>query len=389
MKNKYKILVLDGDAAHAIAIMEALKKSGFETAVLCSEKLSYGYHSHLADKKFLGPSSYDKEYYSNFLLSFLKDHPYDVLIPTSDNTAECMSLHKQELSKLTHILMPENCIFYKAYDKNKLMSLCVQKGYPHPLTIDISSISPDDDILKTFPYPALIKPNLTSGARGMTLVNNYDEFTHIYPVIFNQYGACHLQKFIPEGGRQIKVQIFTDKKCNMIYSSVIWKQRFYPVKGGSSSCNITIDSPAITRVCAQILKDIGWSGFADFDLIEDPQTREFLVMEINPRIPACIRSVFKSGIDYATMIANASLGLPIEQYTYKPGKRLRHLGFDTLWFLKSKERFKCNPSWFKLVGKNLYYQDLVGVGFISFFYGTIGNIKKILNPEFRKSKSGV
>ena len=223
----------------------------------------------------------------------------------------------------------------------------------------------------------------------MTLVHNYEELKSVYPAIYAQYGECHLQQFIKVGGRQLKVQIMTDKDGNPAYSSVIWKQRYYPVNGGSSCCNVTIDNPAIAKTCGEVLKTIGWVGFADFDLIENPDTHELLIMEINPRIPACVRSAFKSGMDFATMIADATLGLPLRKYTYTPGKRLRHLGFDVLWFLKSPDRLKAKPSWFRFFGKDTYYQDWLKGDFCAFFWGTWGNFKKQMNPEFRKAKSGV
>lgn len=384
-----KVLILDGDAAHAVAMMECLTVSGYETSVLCHEKNSYGYHSRLAKLKFLGPDSHYANEYLSYLTGLLSKYKFDVLIPTSDATAEILSKYKSKLQQFSAILMPDLEVFMKAYDKNKLMNLCREKGYPHPLTVDLSSLNDNFEELKTFPYPALIKPNLTSGARGMTLVNSYKDFMNEYPLIHQNFGECHLQQYIQSGGRQVKIQIFTDTNCNAIYSSAIWKQRYYPVKGGSSCCNITISEPEYCKICASVLKDIGWSGFADFDLIENPQTGELLIMEINPRTPACIRSVYKSGLDFATMIADASLGQPIRQYTYTPGKRLRHLGFDVLWFLKCSDRFKTRPSWFKLLGKDIYYQDWVKGNFASFVFGSIGNINKILNPEFRKAKSGI
>lgn len=392
-----KVLILDGGAAHAMAIAECLKKSGYQVAVICDGKNEYGYHTKFADERYIGPDSHDAGY-ASFMLSFLKENHFDVLIPTSDATAEFMSFNKDELVKLAGVLMPSRDVFEKGYDKNRLMRVCKENGFPHPLTIDISEIErnlnggavlADCEELINFPYPGLLKPNLTSGGRGMTFVSSLEEFLGVYPSIHEQYGDCHLQRFISKGGRQIKVQIMTDENGDMAYSSVIWKQRYYPVNGGSSCCNVTIDNPQIANVCGQVLKSIGWIGFADFDLIEDPKTKELLIMEINPRIPACVRSAFKSGMDYATMIADMTLGRPLRQYHYEPGKRLRHLGFDVLWFLKSPDRFKSNPSWFKFFGKGLYYQDWICGDFQAFFWGTWGNFKKQMNPEFRKAKSGV
>ena len=392
-----KVLILDGGATHAMAIAECLKKSGYQVAVICDNKDEYGYHTKFADEHYIGVDSHDSKY-AAFMLDFLKKHHFDVLIPTSDTAAEFMSFHKSELQKLTGVLMPSRDIFEKGYNKNKLMHVCKEYSFPHPQTIDISEAESkliggetfaDIDELKHFPYPGLVKPNLTSGGRGMTLVSSLEDFQKVYPFIHKQYGSCHLQRYIPKGGRQLKVQIMTDKKGEMAYSSVIWKQRYYPVNGGSSCCNVTIDNPKIVSVCGQVLKSIGWIGFADFDLIEDPNTKELLIMEINPRIPACVRSAFKSGMDYATMIADMTLGKPLREYHYESGKRLRHLGFDILWFLKSPNRFNTQPSWFNFFGKNLYYQDWICSDFPAFFWGTWGNFKKQMNPEFRKAKSGV
>ena len=390
-----KVLILDGGAAHAMAIAECLKKSGYGVAVICDDKNEYGYHTKFADERYLGVDSHKKEY-AEFMLGFLKEHKFDVLIPTSDTAAEFMSFHKKELEQLTGVLMPERKVFEMGYDKNNLMTVCRENGFPHPQTIDLNGLEIDKvhkfekfEGLKNFPYPGLLKPNLTSGGRGMTIVNSIEELLKVYPAIHDQYGECHLQQFIKEGGRQVKVQIMTDKNGDMAYSSVIWKQRYYPVNGGSSCCNVTIDDPVIAAVCGLVLKAIGWIGFADFDLIEDPQTKQLLIMEINPRIPACVRSAFKSGMDYATMIADMTLGKPLREYKYESGKRLRHLGFDVLWFLKSPNRFKSEPSWFKFFGRDLYYQDWICGDFSAFFWGSWGNFKKQMDPEFRKAKSGV
>lgn len=383
------VLILDCGAPQILAMAECLRKTGYHVDALCCSKGNYGYHSSMIEHKFICPDEHDKEYVP-FVLNFLKEHKYDVIMPTSDVNAEFCSFYKDEIQKYTNVLIPEKEIFQKAYDKNNLTTLCREKGYPHPVTVDLRNWNCySNEILKDFPYPGILKPNLTSGGRGMTLVKNEEELMTVYPDIHREYGECHLQQFIMPGGRQVKVEIMTDANGTPAYSSVIWKQRFYPINGGSSCCNVTIDDPEIAEICGKILQDIGWIGFADFDLIEDPLTKQLLIMEINPRTPACVRSAYKSGLDFATMIADATLGLPLRRYEYKPGKKLRHLGFEVLWFLKSPDRFKAKPSWFNFFGKDTYYQDWVRGDFGAFFWGSLNNLKKQLNPEFRKAKNGV
>ena len=111
-------------------------------------------------------------------------------------------------------------------------------------------------------------------------------------------------------------------------------------------------------------------------------------MEINPRLPACIGATIHAGVDWGKVIVNQALGLAPQNYEYKAGVVLRHLGFDVLWFLKSAKRFKTKPSWFQFFGKNVFYQDMDGWGDMKpFFVGTYHNIKKLFDPSFKKAKA--
>ena len=79
----------------------------------------------------------------------------DVVIPMGDTTAEFVSKNKESLSGIVNITAPDYGSFLKGYDKNKLMTLCRDKGYPHPETTDLSAVPDlDCDELKAFPYPA-------------------------------------------------------------------------------------------------------------------------------------------------------------------------------------------------------------------------------------------
>lgn len=385
---KDKVLLLNGEAVQTLIVAYTLKKSGYEVHLICNATLNYGYHTRYATKKAV--CSYEDEgVYLDFVKKYVKENGIATIMPMNDEGATFLSKHKPELIGLVPFLIPDWSIFEKGYDKNLLMSLCREKGYPHPITIDLEKVNfltlLDGDIL----FPSIIKPNYTSGGRGMTLVNDVEELHHFYPAIREKFGPCHLQQFIEPGGRQVKVQVFIDPRDGKTYSSVIHKQRFYPEKGGSSSCNITIADDKTSEICTQILRDINWEGFADFDLIEDPKDGVLKVMEINPRIPACIKSAILSGIDYATMIADVSLDKPLKEYTYKPGQKLRHIGFEMLWFKSSKNRWKTKPCWFNWIDPKLSFQDFSWRDPMPFFYGTWGNIKKQMNPEFIKEKSGL
>ena len=355
-----------------------IKKAGHKV-FLIGERHNYADSSRYIDKKrYCGDLPSSKVYFDT-VVSFVKENKIDAVIPMGDVLSEFLSKNKKELVRLVHFLMPEYSDFIRATDKNKLMALCKEKGYPHPYTInsvsDIKGVDKD-----TLSYPLLIKPNITCGARGMTLVNSYEELCEKLPLVRAEFGDCHLQKYVKQGGAQVEVQLYVDENKQLVNSSVIYKYRWYPEKGGSSCCAKSVKNKKIVDILYHLLLDLNWVGFADFDTIEDPDTGELLIMELNPRVPACVKCAIEAGIHWGEIITNGYLEQPQKHYQCREGEFLRHLGFEILWFLKSPNKFKTQPSWFKFVGKHIHYQDMSDwTDPLPFFLGTINNLKKVLN----------
>lgn len=388
VENKKTAILLYGiDGTQALPIAKSLYKKGYRLVGTFRNKMSYGANSRYIHEKIHLACTDEKEILDS-LIRIIKNKDIDVIIPFGDSSAEILSKYKDRIKRHVKLTIPDYDIFMSAYDKNKLMTLCREKNYPHPITLDLSG-RPMESELINFPYPALIKPNITTGGRGMALVRSYDEYKSKIGDIESKYGDCHLQQFIPEGGRQIKVQLFVDKINHRQFGSVIWKQRYYPEKGGSSCCNVTIDAPELIELCSSVLHDLSWEGFADFDLIEDPRNGQMKIMEINPRFPACLKSAVESGIDYAAILVDYTLGIPIKNYEYRPGAKLRHIGFECLWFISSKNRFMTRPNWFLWISPRLYFQDFSFSDPLPFVFGTWGNIKKIFGSNLIKEKTGI
>lgn len=382
------ILIL-GSGTQALAILKWLIRAGCRLYVVVKKTGNYGDESKYIYKRYVCNLPVGSRGYLDYIKQLVLSNKIDVIIPMGDVTAEFVSKNKQELEEITHIKVPDYLTFQKGYDKNQLMSLCKEKGYPHPLTIDLSKFSCfEKSLFDDFPFPGLLKPNRTTGGRGMTMIADYDDLLRKYPSVYKEYGDCHLQRFVREGGRQVKIQLYIGDNGSLVASSVLDKVRWYPVKGGSSCCAVTIKNDEMVEICYHILKDLNWIGFADFDLIEDPDTGELLVMEINPRLPACIGASVFAGINWGEILVNGALNKPQKTYLCKGGVVLRHLGFDVLWFLHSSNRLKTKPSWFQFFSRNVYYQDFHVFDPKPFWMGTYHNIKKLINPSFKKAKSG-
>ena len=372
-----KILLLDAGGTQTLPMAEYFYKNDFHVSFFLYKKFTYGSGSKYAHEKVFAPASKDEESYLSFLLNYVSENEVSLIIPLSDITAELVSKHQEEIKKFSRIVTPAFGSFSNGYNKGLLMKLCEENDFPHPKTYHVNEIS-DIDELDQEELPLYLKPNITTGGRGMSLVNSINELKEKAPSILKDFGAFHLQEFIPPGGNQYKVQLFRTVNNEIIGSSVMHKVRFYPVDGGSSCYNTTIQRNDLVNLCENVLDRLNWIGFADFDLIEDPRTKECKILEINPRLPACVKSAFKSGMNYAEMYYLEAYNKEHKNYVYNTGVGLRHLGLDFLWLLNSgRKPIKQRLKWFDFFFSKQFYQDISLNDLKSFFIGLYGNVYKI------------
>ena len=95
---------------------------------------------------------------------------------------------------------------------------------------------------------------------------------------------------------QYKSELFVDRDGSIKSACVFDKTRWYPIDGGSTCCSATVHRPDIIESSAKLLKFIDWKGYGDVDLIQDPRDGLAKVMEINPRITACVKICFAAGV---------------------------------------------------------------------------------------------
>ena len=371
------VLIL-GCGTQGLIMAKDIKKAGYRV-VLIGERHNYADSSRYVDIYIAPKNPPSTKEYLELVLNAIQQYKVETIVPMGDVLSEFLSSNKKVLNQYVKYLMPDIDTWQNAVNKSGLMKVCKEKGYPVPLTF-----TTEEELMaaakENVPFPLLIKPNITCGARGMTLVNSYEELMEKYLAIRNEFGDCHFQQYVKQGGAQVEVQLFVDENKNLVNSSVIYKYRWYPEKGGSSCCAKSVKNDKIVNILYHLLLDLNWVGFADFDTIEDPDTGELLIMELNPRVPACVKCAIEAGIHWGEIIVNGYLNQPQKDYSYKEGEFLRHLGFETLWFIKSPNKFNTTPNWFLFFGNHIHYQDMSDwTDPKPFFGGTIRNLRKVLS----------
>lgn len=341
------ILLADGADRQTTILGRAYKKMGCSLATLNASRLDIGYVSRYPDRKLLFPGfRRTPESLAQTLKKVVQSGDYDVVIPTSDDTAEALSMLKDACPPRTHLAVPAPDLFYMAYDKSKTMRVCMDNAVPCPVTLfGIRSFG--DIPLASLHFPIVVKPCMGYGAVGFHRVDTPVQLETLCHALGNDFARCVIQEYIPQTDLQYECAMFVDEENRIKASCVFAKNRWFPIHGGSSTCNVTVHRPDIVASCSQLLQAIHWRGAADIDLIQDPRDGVAKIMEINPRVSGSIKVVINAGVPIHEQILQLALGHPVSDATaYRDDIRLRCIHTDLLWFLKSPNRFRSSPSWF-------------------------------------------
>lgn len=318
--------------------------------------------------------------YETTLRDILSKEHYDVIVPMGDIPVQFLSRHKDAIEYDYHVkcAVVDEKILSIVADKSRFMEFCKENGFPHPQTAALSEDSLES-VAREIGFPSLIKPDYSVGARGITRVISIEELRSQFSSIRERYGSCSLQEFIDNPDYYYNVMLYRDSQGNCDNSVVIKIIRMYPVRAGSSSCCFSVENPELVDICKKVLNKLNWIGMADFDVLQRKDTMEYKIIEINPRVPASLRAAYISGVNIPEIIVRDVVGEEKKTYNYLPGKNLRYLGIDLLWFIKSSNRFKSNPSWFRFFGRDIYYQDIIKSDLSTWYTWLITGLKKLIN----------
>lgn len=218
-----------------------------------------------------------------------------VVFPTNDNWAAALARNKEELSETCIPCVADKDVVELVINKERFSERGKLMGYSTPAFWEphnIGSISDGD-------FPVLVKPKKrrdSSAGLDATVSRVLDKL---------RFQLCHnreeLSRFIEsaEAYREfLQVEKFVHGLSNAMYTVGIYadrnnsiqglftgrKVRGYPAEYGDCIVGEVHSVPDfVLEETARIVKDIGYSGIAEFEYKKDIKTGEWFLIEINPR----------------------------------------------------------------------------------------------------------
>jgi len=340
-----RVLLLDGFCRQNAILLKELHKLGCVVTTLNSSKLDVGYASRypkykLIDKTFKN----DLVHYEELILDAAKSGKYDVIFPVLEEATEIIARNIDEITKYVKAIAPPLEAFEKAHDKQLTMKLCMENGISCPITkMDDETL---DEYLAKVEFPLALKPRHGRGSVGFKKVNNREELDALIAdgtVVVEEYV---IQEFIDEAEVHRVSYTFIDDNDEVKSSMISKSTRPYPLVIGTNSLFESVDMPEVARQSELLLKLMGWRGYASVCFIENEKDKIPKVMEINGRISASFKVSVLAGLNIVQQLLERAFGAEVTPAPaeLKYGMRVSHSQAGMMWFLKSKDRFRKEPS---------------------------------------------
>ncbi|MBF0486752.1 MAG: ATP-grasp domain-containing protein [Nitrospirae bacterium] len=350
-----RVLILDGLWNKTLAAVRSLGRRGFYVAAGEWTRFATALFSNYCGKRLIYPSPKERPaMFLDWLEDELKKNEYDVLMPMEFLTQTLVTSQRERLSKYCRIPFADVSLALRLHNKAFLMKYAREKGFDIPKTHIVDDLGQLPALAGELPFPVVIKPQMSSGARGIRYVNRKEDFVKQYKKVHRQYEFPIVQERIPDGGDAIGVCLLLNNDSEVRASFVYKRLREYPIRGGPSTLRASIKRDDVRYIAESLLRYFKWTGVAHIEFKVDPRDGTPKLLEINPRFWGSLQLAINSGVDFPYLLYKLAMDGDIDPVTeYKTGVMCRWIiPGDLLHFIMNPNRFNMTPGFFDMTIKD-------------------------------------
>ncbi len=251
---------------------------------------------------------------------FAKEHAGATLIAIgcTDEYAAMLIRHRKELEDRYIVPYIDEELMDKLVDKAAFYEMCDKYGIKYPKTKVLSAPCAKEELTAEklgFEYPIILKPSSSidywhhpfDGMKKVYTVESAEECAKVAEEIYN---SGYTERIILQDrimGNDANMRVLTayvgkDSKVKMMCLGHVLLEEHTPKGLGNHAAIITEYNPSLTAPFRAMLEDIGYRGFANFDIKYDDRDGSLNAFEINLRQGRSNYYVTSSGFNIAKYI---------------------------------------------------------------------------------------
>lgn len=333
MKN---VLVLDGDTLPALSIIRSLGARDIHVTTASHMEQPICDHSRYSRSSLSYPnplSAPDK--FLPWIEKILSDDLYDLVIPVTERTLIPIAREFHDTPFSEKISIPQLDALETVLDKAKTSLLANQCSVPIPTSWDISTQDDLNNFEPELTYPIVIKPgrSISDTANRVAMTVRYAHSAEQLHKISNEllnHTHLVLQQYFT--GIGVGIELIADQG-EILYAFQHKRLHEMPLTGGGSSYRKSVDiDPDLLEASSKLIKALNWHGVAMVEFKKNPETGEFILIEINGRFWGSLPLAVAAGADFPYMLYQLyTTGSAGEPHPYRREIYCRKLSSDLRW----------------------------------------------------------
>ncbi len=292
---------------------------GVSSSAIAKGSLSATANSDIVTMEIVEPGLDDDGVFVDTLLAFADTQPADLpllLVPCGDRYIKMVIRNQDALRDRYEFEVMDHDLYERLGTKEHFYEICETYGFAYPRT-GIATYEDHETIEAPFDFPMIIKPDNSvaywncsfPGKKKVFIASSEEEFRAILKAI---YGSSYkdsliLQEYIPgddSGMRVANCYCGKDGKVKLAAVGQVLLEEHSPEGIGSYAAIISSREDEVTERIKAFLEDIGYVGFANFDMKYDPRDGSFKLFEINLRMGRASYYVTAAGYNLATYLVD-------------------------------------------------------------------------------------
>jgi predicted ATP-grasp superfamily ATP-dependent carboligase len=317
-----RVLVLDGVAPAAVAVVRSLVRAGHAVDVLAEDDRAPAAAARGVRRAVAVPDpARDPAAWAGALRDLAGRRRFDVLLPVSDATQVLLARVAPDLPDGTVAALPVESDLTDLLDKTKVLDRAAALGIP-----TLPRFAVDD--LERAPLPAVLKPVRSrrvdeAGVQGATarVVGVREELVAAAAKLVADGLGAYAEPWVAGEGRGVFLLLHDGEvRARFAHRRI---REASPLGGPSAVCEAVAPDAVLERQAIDLAMALGVSG---------PFMAEFRgehLLEVNARYWGSLGLAIDAGVDFPARHVAALLGEPADgPATWRTGIRRRNLAFD-------------------------------------------------------------
>jgi predicted ATP-grasp superfamily ATP-dependent carboligase len=343
-----KVLLLGNDDRVILAVIRSLGRRGVRVHVAWCDRATPALRSrYVAEVHSIPAYSKDSNDWVDSLNALVREHDYDLVMPCNDFAVVPLQLERDKLEPNTHWYLINEEAYDIAFDKSRTSQLAQQMGIPVPTefllsrqqTQSLARLTSVSEIeRRQLRFPVFVKPRSSitqddlEHKRSVQKVKSAADLARVLRRSTDVDGLLIQECFEGEG---VGVEVLA--KDGRIVMDLQHRRLRETIDGGSTYRETMPRNDDLVDAVAKLLCHLNYSGVAMFEFRHNPNTGDWVLLEINARFWGSLPLAIAAGVDFPfclySMLVSGQESFSSE---YKPGVRCRHLVADLRAFKQQR-----------------------------------------------------